>query len=175
MSYFKNNPEFNLYYSDTDSAIIDRPLSPFLIGPELGQFKLEYTIAMAFFAAPKVYGFITDNGEYVVKIKGVSPSYIHPQSSYHEYERLLVKDNHHEFTQEKWIKNYISGEVTIKDIAYNLQVTSNKREAFYKTLEDPNIDDFSHPDKYVEVYSGTKPYNYNDLINKKSSSQKVDE
>ena len=63
MSYFKNNTEFNLYYSDTDSAIIDKPLSPDLIGPELGQFKLEHTVDRAYFIAPKVYGLVTDKGE----------------------------------------------------------------------------------------------------------------
>jgi hypothetical protein len=45
MSYFKNNPLFKLYYSDTDSAFIDVDLSdidPNLIGNELGQLKLEY-------------------------------------------------------------------------------------------------------------------------------------
>ena len=44
MSYFKNNPLFNLYYSDTDSAVTDQPLPQDMIGTELGQMKLEYII-----------------------------------------------------------------------------------------------------------------------------------
>ena len=31
MSQYKNNPDFNLYYSDTDSLLIDKPLSPELV------------------------------------------------------------------------------------------------------------------------------------------------
>jgi len=56
MSYFKNNPNFNLYYSDTDSIVIDAPLPDFMIGKSLGQVKLEHKINKAVFIAPKVYG-----------------------------------------------------------------------------------------------------------------------
>ena len=144
MSYFKNNPEFNLYYSDTDSAIIDKPLSPDLIGPELGQFKLEHTVDRAYFIAPKVYGLVTDKGEKIVKIKGVSSSVI-DHEFFKYYEKILVKDHGYEFTQEKWNKDYINGEVSIRQICYHLKVTSNKREAIYKNSffhpgnKDPNI------------------------------------
>jgi len=44
MSQFKNNPDFNLYYSDTDSIVINKPLSDHLIGNKLGLVKLEHTI-----------------------------------------------------------------------------------------------------------------------------------
>ena len=74
MSLFKNNSNFNLYYSDTDSAIIDRSLPEQLVGNELGQLKLEYEIGNAVFIAPKVYGFVTTNGETVIKVKGLSPA-----------------------------------------------------------------------------------------------------
>jgi len=32
MSYFKNNLNFNLYYSDTDSAVVDQPLPIEMVG-----------------------------------------------------------------------------------------------------------------------------------------------
>ena len=41
MSVFKNNPNFKLYYSDTDSLFVDKYLNDELVGQELGQFKLE--------------------------------------------------------------------------------------------------------------------------------------
>ena len=53
MSYFKNNPNFNLYYSDTDSSVTDRPLPEFMVGNKLGQLKLEHTIKKAVFLGPK--------------------------------------------------------------------------------------------------------------------------
>jgi len=36
MSIFKNNPNFNLYYSDTDSSVIDSPLPESMVGGGLG-------------------------------------------------------------------------------------------------------------------------------------------
>ena len=42
MSTFKNNPDYNLFYSDTDSIFIDNDLSENIIGSDIGKFKLEY-------------------------------------------------------------------------------------------------------------------------------------
>ena len=70
MSKFKNNPNFNIYYSDTDSFYIDKPLDSKYIGRKLGQFKLEYIFTDAVFLAPKVYGGITEDGQEITKVKG---------------------------------------------------------------------------------------------------------
>jgi hypothetical protein len=58
MSVFKNNPNFTLYYSDTDSAVIDEMLPASIVGNGLGQMKLEHVINKAVFLAPKVYGLV---------------------------------------------------------------------------------------------------------------------
>ena len=43
MSKFKNNPNFKLYYTDTDSGYIDKPLPDHLVSNQiLGKMKLEY-------------------------------------------------------------------------------------------------------------------------------------
>ena len=52
MSYFKNMEGFTLYYSDTDSIDISKPLDPQYVGAELGQFKLEHIFDEAVFLAP---------------------------------------------------------------------------------------------------------------------------
>uniref|UniRef100_A0A896Z909 DNA polymerase n=1 Tax=Coniophora puteana TaxID=80637 RepID=A0A896Z909_9AGAM len=44
MSQFKNNPNYNLYYTDTDSIFIDKPLSDAWVNDELGFMKLEYKL-----------------------------------------------------------------------------------------------------------------------------------
>ena len=72
MSYFKNNPNFNLYYSDTDSSIIDKPLPESMVGNKLGQVKLEHVIDRAVFLAPKVYGLVTMDGQEIIKVKGLT-------------------------------------------------------------------------------------------------------
>jgi len=72
MSLFKNNPDFKLYYSDTDSVVINKPLPESMVGNNLGQLKLEYTIKKAVFLAPKVYALITNEGKEIIKVKGLS-------------------------------------------------------------------------------------------------------
>jgi len=153
MSLLKNSTKFNLYYSDTDSGIVDRPLPSFMVGSGLGKFKLEYTIQRAVFVAPKVYAFITSSGcaahIEIIKVKGIRQealSGLHIQ----DLEALLVKDSNREFTQDKWFKSLTAGTISVKDLAYNLKVTANKRENIY-------IDD---------IFENTKPYNFNDLIKK---------
>jgi len=149
MSTLKNNPLFNLYYSDTDSIVIDRKLPDFLVGKELGKFKLEYTIKRAVFLAPKVYAFITTENQEIIKVKGLNKEMlndIHIQ----DLENLLIKDASKEFNQEKWFKKVILGEISVNDVAYTLKVTSNKRKSIY-------IDN---------IFSNTEPFNYDDVNDK---------
>ena len=151
MSLFKNNPNFNLYYSDTDSAVIDRQLDSEFVGNKLGQMKLEHTINKAVFLAPKVYGLVDIEGNEILKVKGVTSSTA-AKLSFNELESLLVKDSSKEFNQEKWYKKVIEGEITVTDMAYTLKVTSNKRAPIYKNING------------IEIYDSTRPYNYNELI-----------
>jgi len=65
MSKYKNNPDFELYYTDTDSIFIDRPLPDHLVGKELGQMKLEYVFTDCVFLGPKIYAGVTDDGRYI--------------------------------------------------------------------------------------------------------------
>ena len=50
----------SIYYTDTDSIFINKPLNDELIGPDLGLMKLEYVgtkcLDEAVFLPPKVYG-----------------------------------------------------------------------------------------------------------------------
>jgi hypothetical protein len=103
MSLLKNNPLFNIFYSDTDSIVTDKPLPSFMVGKELGQFKLEYIIKRAVFLAPKVYGLITTNNDEIIKVKGVVKEQLN-DIHIHDLEQLLFMDSSKVFTQEKWFK-----------------------------------------------------------------------
>lgn len=73
MSQFKNNPDFKLYYSDTDSAYFDRPLPDHFINKKvLGKLKLENVCNKAIFLAPKMYYLETEDGKIIYKVKGLS-------------------------------------------------------------------------------------------------------
>lgn len=145
MSLLKKNPNFNLYYSDTDSGVFDRPLPDFLVGEGLGKFKLEHVITRAVFLAPKVYAFITEDGEEIIKIKGVSKELL-PGIHIQDLEDLLYINTSKELNQEKWFKKIIEGEITVSDVAYTLKITSNKRAPIY----------------FENVFENTKPFNYDE-------------
>jgi hypothetical protein len=73
MSQFKNNPDINLYYTDTDSIYTDSDVEPSLIDSQvLGKLKLENTCNKAIFLTPKVYCLLTESGELISKVKGLS-------------------------------------------------------------------------------------------------------
>jgi DNA polymerase elongation subunit (family B) len=72
MSQFKNNANFRLFYSDTDSIYIDRPLPKHLVNSKiLGLMKLENILKKAIFLAPKVYYLETVEDKIIYKVKGL--------------------------------------------------------------------------------------------------------
>lgn len=71
MSQFKNKPEFGLYYTDTDSVFLDKPLpNEFVVPKKLGLLKLERGLTNFISLAPKVYGGIDTEGNEFTKVKG---------------------------------------------------------------------------------------------------------
>lgn len=97
MSKYKIKYQNNLYYSDTDSIILDKPLPANIVSnTELGKFKLEYEIQEAIFLAPKVYAFITKSGDYICKIKGSKH-----KIDFNIMKDLLVKDSSYDINQSK--------------------------------------------------------------------------
>lgn len=99
MSYFKNNPDFILYYTDTDSAYISKPLPKDLVNSKvLGKMKLEYILDKAIFLAPKVYYLITEAGQHIYKVKGLSHDV---ELNFKDFENLLQKQSFLEKIQTK--------------------------------------------------------------------------
>ncbi len=148
LAWFKNNPLFNLFYCDTDCAHIDIDLStirPDLIGPELGQLKLENEFKEVVYLAPKVYGGINLDNKEVVKVKGYKNII-----SFNELKDLLNEDSTLELKQEKWYRDKDKSCISIKDELYTLTATQNKRKLIYENGQ----------------LTGTKPYKiyYEELV-----------
>ena len=158
MKEFKNNPNFNLYYTDTDSIVINHPLPDEMVGPELGQFKLEYEITDAIFLAPKVYGIITTDGEQILKVKGLTKEVV-STLRITDLETLLVKEATAKFSQLKWNKNLFKGNISVLETAYKLRATNNKRDGVYK------LEFYPDGTNCLNVLHHTIPYNY-DQFNK---------
>src|ERR1700744_2757082 len=90
MSQFKKNINYELYYSDTDSIYIDKPLDDSLVSKtELGLMKLENIIKKAIFLSPKVYCLETIDGETIYKVKGLSHNI---ELIMKDFDNLLIKN-----------------------------------------------------------------------------------
>ena len=139
-----------IYYSDTDSYVTNKPLPKELIGDNLGQFKLEHTIKKAVFLAPKVYALINNQGEEIIKVKGLTKDTL-PEINFETLENLLIKDSSLEFTQDKWFKKIIAGEIEVDQVAYTLKNTSVKRAHIHTNVEGK------------EIFTNTRPYDYDEL------------
>ena len=70
MMKFKRLPNVGVYYTDTDSIIIDKALPDHLEGKELGQMKNELgvgkTIDIAIFLGNKKYGYVVGNKSFSI-------------------------------------------------------------------------------------------------------------
>ena len=127
MSYFKNNSDFTLYYSDTDSIYIDGLLPSKYVGKEIGQFKLEDVFDEAVFLSPKVYGGITSDYE-IVRVKGLKMPV-----KFTELKSLLKKGSSLSKSNPKWYKDLSKGYILIKDEIYTLSITDSKRQLIFDT------------------------------------------
>jgi hypothetical protein len=150
MSWFKNNPLFKLYYSDTDSAVTDAQLPEEMVGDKLGQVKLEHIIKRAIFLAPKVYGIEDVDGKITIKIKGVT-SEVTENITMDQLELLLIEDSSMELKQFKWFKKILKGDITVHEVLYNLKATSNKRAPIYTNNDGYNISTSTRPYNYEEI------------------------
>ena len=129
MTQFKNNHDFILYYSDTDSIYVDRPLPDYLVNDTiLGKLKLEYICKKAIFLAPKVYYLQTEDGRVIYKVKGLSHNI---SLTKQEFSSLLNKENFLEKLQIKWRKNLNLGNISVINQLYTLKITDNKRKLIY--------------------------------------------
>jgi hypothetical protein len=131
MSQFKNNPEINLYYSDTDSIYVDdnSKIDTNLINnKELGKLKLENVCKKAIFLAPKVYCLLTEDGRFLYKVKGLKHEV---ELTISDFKHLLKKDALIKKHQDQCFRKLSDGKIDILKEVYTLQVTDNKRKLIY--------------------------------------------
>lgn len=128
MSEFKNNPDYILYYTDTDSYFLNKPLPSHLVdSKKLGFFKLEKVLTKFIALGPKVYGGRTVDGTEFVKTKGLKTSV-----SLEQLQELLVEKESKVFKHEKSFNSLEEGFIKQEDQDYTLRPTSIKRNLVYK-------------------------------------------
>jgi len=117
-----------IFYSDTDSLVLNGQLPPELIdASKLGMLKLEHEIEEAYFVAPKVYWLKTTEGAEISKCKG------NPGSSLTK-DQILTLYEGQSLTLEvtKWSRSLGAGVVRIvKGLPYNIRPNFNKRQKVF--------------------------------------------
>nr|YP_010170410.1 DNA polymerase type B [Phanerochaete carnosa]QRZ60392.1 DNA polymerase type B [Phanerochaete carnosa] len=128
---------YTIYYMDTDSFFINKPLPDHLVSHNiLGKYKLENIYKEAIFLAPKVYAGITQDGNEVIKIKGLSHDTINKDVTFDLLKSLLIKNKSLTFNQTKTFRNIAMGSINLLEQTYNLIPTENKRELVF---DDNNV------------------------------------
>jgi hypothetical protein len=127
MTSFKNLPNNKMFYTDTDSAVIEKPLDDFLVGKHLGQMVLEKEYKEFIALASKVYGGLLSDGSSLTKVKGFKNSL-----SIDLLKSLLVENKSLELQQHKWFRFIDKESISIKKQLYTLVPTANKRELIDK-------------------------------------------
>ena len=82
---FKNIPGNICIMSDTDSAILTKPLPNYLVGKELGQMKLVHEIKQGIFIKKKLYYILDNNNQELIKASGLDSSKL----NYNSFLNLL--------------------------------------------------------------------------------------
>lgn len=120
------------YYTDTDSVVLGSPLpSEEISSTVLGKFKLEHELKKGIFLAPKAYCLWVQDGQIIIKQKGLAKSLVNEEwyesqySNLTDSKKLTVESNF----RIEWDKlNIIK-----KEISVNLGLKlSNKREPIYE-------------------------------------------
>nr|YP_010691070.1 DNA polymerase [Phellinus igniarius]WBU93171.1 DNA polymerase [Phellinus igniarius] len=128
MSEIKNHPDYILYYTDTDSAFLNRPLQDHLVDDKkIGLFKLEKMLKNFVALGPKVYGGIEIDGTEFTKVKGLKT-----KVAVSQLEELLIKDSSTKVEQKKWFNNLTESTISVKKSAYSLKPTDSKRNLVFK-------------------------------------------
>jgi hypothetical protein len=134
MQQFLQCKDYNVYYTDTDSIVTDKPISDSYIGKALGQLKLEYTIKRGIFLAPKVYSIESITGKIVSKAKGLKDYSL----SFDWFNSLLYKDSTIAIKQERWTRSLKNGAIEIKNQLFTMRATENKRSFIFNALGKAN-------------------------------------
>jgi len=119
MSQFKNNPNINLYYTDTDSIYTDSELDNlFLDNKKLGKLKLESESKEAIFLGPKLYCLNTKNHGFKYKVKGLKST---AELNLQDFKKLLYKNVMINKSHTKWSRNLNDAKITLLDQTYSIK------------------------------------------------------
>lgn len=135
MSFYKHLPGYKVFYSDTDSIDLNKPLPVEYIGKDLGKMKLEHIWKNVVYLSSKCYIGIDKEQNVYRKLKGVKVNTSQFKENPIELEdlkKLLYKNNELKFYQERWYKSHQNTNIEIKEIPFTISSNNNKRISIMK-------------------------------------------
>lgn len=108
-----------IYYSDTDSIVLDKVyFNPDWINENIGFFKLEYEVKEAYFLSNKTYCLILNNGETIIKTKGV----INSSLTVDKFKTMLYENKNITATKINTKTDLANASVSIEKKRYNIKL-----------------------------------------------------
>ena len=145
---YKNIPGNPCIMSDTDSAILPKPLPNHLVSKELGKMKLENKINKGIFIRKKLYCILNSNNQITIRSSGVDSSRL----NYNSFIKLLKGES---LTIEKktfnveWKKlniNVTNSKIVIHGLNKSIKTIYNTPDVNYKFISFPrNYSIIVHP------------------------------
>ena len=127
------NNNGKIYYSDTDSLILDRQsLNNNIIKEDIGYFKLVYNIKRAYFITNKTYCLILEDDTVIIKSKGVDNRSLTEK----DFINMYLKQDKIKAIKNFSTKHLDKGSVELekKEVILN-QTLYNKRNKFLQTIK----------------------------------------
>jgi len=115
-------PGYTVYYSDTDSIVLNRPLPNSFVGNELGQMKLEHLVLKGVFLGPKFYAINSIPKGFIIKVRGLSE--IHFTI---DHMISLLTDSSFLTSQTIWQRDIHAGLITLREQLFTLISSETKR------------------------------------------------
>ena len=150
---FKNIPGNPCVMSDTDSAVLTKPLAKHLVGEKLGQMKLVHEIKIGMFVKRKLYFIQDSNNKEIIKSSGIDSSKL----NFDSFTKLL---NGETIEIERTVFNveWKTLEIKVENSKTLIQGLKGKIKTLYNT-PDVNFKFISFPKKYELVVHPKFPLN----------------
>jgi hypothetical protein len=128
MHKFLNLPGNECYYSDTDCAVLKYPLDPTYVGNNLDQFKYIGKAKRAYFISPKTYCLVMENGDIIIKSKGINSLNLNEK----DFIDMLYGLNIHKKDNYKFKKDFNNLRINYHKYTYTISPNLLKRAPVYK-------------------------------------------
>ncbi len=136
---YKNIPGNLCIMSDTDSAVLTKPLPHLLIGDGLGQMKLVHEIKKAIFIRKKLYCLITSDGQEIIKSSGLDSTKL----NYESFNKLLNGENveiERTIFKVGWKElniNIVESKLTVQGLIGSIKTIHNTPDVNFKYISFP--------------------------------------